>query len=185
MTAGSQARPRRRSWLRWLLVALVALPLLEIVVLIAVGKSIGLGWTVVLLLTMAVLGTWLARRESGRTFGALRRAVESGRMPTDEVTDAILVAAGGALLVLPGFVSDVFALFLILPFTRPLARRLLQVVVAHQALRLRTAAGAAGGVRRDPPRRPGHGQVIEGEVLSEEPAPGTWQGPSGPPPIDR
>lgn len=185
MTAGPTARPRRRSWLRWLVGALILLPLVEIVVLIAVGRSIGLGWTILLLLGMAVVGTWLSRRETGRTFGALRRAVESGKMPADEATDAMLVTAGAFLLILPGFVSDVLGLVLILPFTRPLARRLLQVVVAQQALRLRTVAGVQVDGTGRPRRRPGQGQVIEGEVISEEPAPGTWQGPAGPPPIDR
>ncbi|AXH95240.1 FxsA family protein [Ornithinimicrobium avium] len=176
MTAGPGARPRRRSWVRWLLVALVLLPLLEIVVLIAVGRSIGLGWTILLLIGMAVVGTWLARRETGRTFGALRRAVDSGRMPTDEATDAMLVGLGAFLLILPGFLSDVVGLVLILPFTRPLARRLLQLVVAQQALRLRVVAGMPTGPRRA--SAPGRGDVIEGEVVSEEPAPGTWQGPT-------
>lgn len=181
MTAGTAARPRRRR-LRWFLLALLLLPLVEIVVLVAVGRWIGLGWTILLLLAMAALGTWLARRESGRTFGALRRALESGRMPTDEATDAILVGTGAFLLVLPGFVSDVVGLLLILPVTRPLARRLLQLLVAQQALRLRTAAMASSQPGRGAPRR---GEVIEGEVLSEEPAPGAWQGPAEPPPLNR
>lgn len=181
MTAGPATRPRRRSWLRWLLVALVLLPLVEIVVLVAVGRSIGLGWTILLLLGMAVVGTWLARRETGRTFGALRGALDSGRMPTDEATDAILVGAGAFLLVLPGFVSDVLGLFLVLPFTRPLARRLLQLLVAQQALRLRAAAVASTGPGRG--GTPGRADVIEGEVVSEDPAPGAWRGPDGPPPL--
>lgn len=181
MTAGPTTRPRHRSWLRWVLLTLVLLPLVEIAVLIAVGRSIGLGWTILLLLGMAVVGTWLARRETGRTFGALRSAMDSGRMPTDEATDAILVGAGAFLLVLPGFVSDVLGLFLVLPFTRPLARRLLQLLVAHQALRLRAAAGVPADAGRR--RSPGRGDVIEGEVVSEDPAPGSWQGPSGPPPL--
>src|SRR5699024_8366991 len=99
---------------------------------------------------------------------ALQRAVESGRLPGDEVTDAILVMVGGFLLVLPGFLSDVLGLLLVLPFTRPAARRLLHVVVAHQAVKLQTAAGP--GVRRD--RSSAGGQVIEGEVVAEEPGPG-------------
>ena len=182
MTAGPATRPRR-TWLRWLLAALVLLPLLEIVVLVAVGRSIGLGWTILLLVGMAVAGTWLARRETGRTFGALRRAVDSGKMPTDEATDAILVGLGAFLLILPGVISDVVGLVLVLPFTRPLARRLLQLVIAQQALRLRVVAGMPADPR--PRSTPGRGEVIEGEVVAEEPAPGSWQGPSGPPPLGR
>lgn len=182
MTA-APSRPRRAGWLRWLLVAVLVLPLLEIVVLVAVGRSIGVWWTLGLLIVMAVAGAWLSRRETGRTFRALQRAVESGRMPTDEATDAILVTAGGLLLLLPGFLSDIVGLLLILPFTRPVARRLLQAVVAQQALRLHSAAGVGGGPTGQ--RRPGRGDVIEGEIIADHPAPGTWQGPDVPPPLGR
>lgn len=178
MTAGPAPR-RRSTTLRWLLAGVILLPLLEIIVLVAVGRSIGLLWTLALLVGMALLGAWLSRRETGRTLRGLQRAVESGRMPTDEATDAILVMVGGFLLILPGFLSDLLGLLLVLPFTRPVARRLLQAVVAQQALRVR--AGAAGGPgTRDGSSAPGRGQVIEGEVVAEEPPPGTWpgQGPS-------
>src|SRR5690606_37888166 len=126
---------------------------------------------------MAVLGAWLSRRETGRTVRSLQRAVESGRMPADEATDAMLVVLGGLLLILPGFLSDVLGLLLVLPFTRPAARRLLQLLVAQQALRLRARSAAGVQGRRD--AAPGRGQVIEGEILAEEPPPGTSRG-SGP-----
>lgn len=175
MTAGPMPR-RRSTGLRWVLAALILLPLVEIVVLVAVGRSIGLLWTIALLVGMALLGAWLSRRETGRTLRALQRSVESGRMPTDEATDAILVVTGGFLLILPGFLSDVIGLLLVLPFTRPAARRLLQHLVARQARTLGASAGV--GVRYD--RTAAGGQVIEGEVVSEEPGPAAWpgQGPS-------
>lgn len=180
MSTPSRPPRRRGRTLRWLLALVILLPVLEIVVLIMVGKSIGVLWTLALLLGLAALGAWLARRETGRTYGALQRALQSGKMPTDEVTDAILVMAGGFLLILPGFLSDVVALILILPVTRPAARRLLQTVVAAKAL---GAAGRAGDPTR-PPRAPGRGQVIEGEIISEEPPPGTWGTGEGPRAVD-
>jgi UPF0716 protein FxsA len=155
--------------LRWLIAALLLLPILEVVVLVVVGKSIGVAWTLLLLVGMAVLGAWLARRETGRTYRSLQKALESGRMPTDEATDAILVMTGGFLLILPGFLTDLVGLLLVLPFTRPAARRLLQTVVAARVL----AATGDGGSSGRRPRAPGRGQVIEGEVISETPPPGT------------
>jgi UPF0716 protein FxsA len=180
VTAGPAPRPRRTR-LRWWLAALVLMAMVEVVVLVAVGRSIGLLWTLTLLVGMAVLGAWLARRETGRTLRGLQRAVESGRMPADEVTDAILVVMGGFLLVLPGFLSDVAGLLLVVPLTRPAARRLLQALVAQQALRVRAGAAAGPGGRPEP--RPGRGEVIEGEIVAEEPPPGSRPG-QGPTPLD-
>lgn len=178
MTTNPRHTPtRRRSrTLKVLLALVVLLPILEIITLILVGRSIGILWTLVLLVAMAALGAWISRRETGRTYRALRQAVDSGRMPTDEVTDTILVMIGGFLLILPGFLTDIVGLLLVLPFTRPAARRVFQTVVAAQAVKV--TRGGAGTGSTGPRRAPGQGQVIEGEVLSEEPPPGTWgQGP--------
>lgn len=174
---------RRRGTLRWVLLGLLLLPFIEIAVLVLVGQAIGFWWTLALIVGLAVLGAWLARRETGRTYRALRTALESGRMPADAATDAILVMLGGFLLILPGFVSDVLGLLLVLPFTRPVARRLLQAVVAQRAM---AAMGSAGVVPGTTVRRrtsgPG-GQVIEGEVVSETPPPGQTR--QQPPPLGR
>lgn len=168
--ATATRRPRRGGALRWVLLALVLLPVVEIAVLVLVGRAIGLWWTLGLIIAVAVVGTWLARRETSRTYRALQQALNSGRMPGDEVTDAILLMVGGVLLLLPGFVSDVLALLLVLPFTRPVARRLFQALVAGQALSAVSGSGRSGAPRRP---SPGRGQVIEGEVVAEEAPP--WQ----------
>lgn len=175
---------RRRGGLRWVLLALLLLPFVEIAVLILVGKAIGVWWTLALIVGLAVLGAWLARRETGRTYRALQQALDSGKMPTDQVTDAILIMLGGFLLVLPGFVSDVLGLLLVLPFTRPVARRLLQLVVAQRAVAVMGGPLPGGPLRRTPPSAPGRGQVIEGEVVSETPPPGGAT-PGRPPALDR
>lgn len=176
--------PRRRGILRWVLLGLLLLPFVEVAVLVLVGKAVGFWPTLALVVALALVGAWLARRETGRTYRALQKALDSGRMPADEVTDAILVMVGGFLLILPGFVSDVVGLLLVLPFTRPLARRLLQLLVARRAAAVvgGPLPGAGGSPR--PRRAPGRGQVIEGEVISESPPPG---GPVGgtPPTLDR
>ncbi|WP_066642599.1 FxsA family protein [Serinicoccus hydrothermalis] len=180
MSGPPQQARRRRPVLRWILLALVLLPIIEIAVLIMVGRAVGLWWTLALIIVVAVAGTWLARRESSRTYRELQQALNSGRMPADQVTDAILLTVGGLLLLLPGFVSDVIALVLILPFTRPLARRLLQAVVASRALATVGGSPAASAGRSR--RAPGAGTVIDGEIVDEQPPP--WQ-QERPPQIDR
>ena len=158
------------------------LVLLEIVVLIAVGQTIGPWWTIALLLLFVVVGTVLVHRESSRTWRALRTAVDTGRMPGRELADASLVLVGGLLLLLPGFVSDLLGIFLILPFTRSVSRRLLQVVLGARVATVLpgTMPGAAGGAwpgsgagtdSGPGPRRRGTSEVIEGEIISEDPPP--------------
>jgi UPF0716 protein FxsA len=134
----------------------VIVPVLEIWVLIEVGQVIGAWWTVALLLADAALGTWLVRREGRRTWRALRERVNGGRLPDRELADAALVLVGGTLLVTPGFLTDLVGVFLVLPFTRPVARRILAWFVARRFVALTREAG--------PQPDPTDPRVIPGEV---------------------
>ncbi len=165
------------AWL--LVVAFVVVPLLEIFVLIQVGQVIGPWWTILLLVADSILGTWLIRREGGRAWTALRGALSTGTMPARELADGALILVGGTLMLSPGFVTDLLGILLILPVTRPVARRALTRVVGRRLL----GAGAAAYTPRTGPRQdPGHpfgsdpsntrrphpdpgGPVVEGEVV--------------------
>ena len=117
-----------------LAVALLVVPLLEILAIIQVGRVIG-GWqTVALLLVLSTLGAWLVRREGSRTWDALRSALATGQMPAAQLVDAALVLVGGVLLLAPGFLSDIVGFFFILPMTRPITGRWLQAIVERQLL---------------------------------------------------
>ena len=154
-----RVRPRRPRWLAIAFVLLLVVPVLEISAIIAVGKAIG-GWqTLVLLLVESALGAWLVRREGARAWGALRTALNTGQMPSRQLADAALVLVGGTLLLTPGFLTDIVGFFFILPFTRPIARTLLEAAVAKRLL----GGFFGGGAGRGP--RPGGPDVIEGEVL--------------------
>ncbi|HEX8972565.1 FxsA family protein [Oryzihumus sp.] len=149
-------RRRRPRWLTIAFILLVVVPIAEISVIVAVGKAIG-GWqTFFLLLVESALGAWLVRREGSKTWQALRVALQTGRMPSRELTDAALVLVGGTLLLTPGFLTDVAGFFFVLPITRPVARRLLERAVAARLLRGWGGPGGAGGTG---------GDTIEGEVL--------------------
>ncbi len=127
-------RPRRPRWLVVVFVLLLLVPLLEIAAIIAVGRTIG-GWqTVFLLLLESALGAWLVRREGARAWSALTTALRTGQMPSRELSDAALVLVGGTLLLTPGFLTDIVGFFFILPFTRPIARTLLEAAVAKRLL---------------------------------------------------
>lgn len=135
-----------------LVVLLVVVPLAELYVLIQVGHVLGAPLTILLLLLDSALGAWLLRREGRRTWAAFRTATTQGAVPTREVADGALVLLGGALMLTPGFVTDVVGVLCVLPPTRALLRRRL---VAYAGRRLLT------------PRRPGAdgSGTIDGEVL--------------------
>lgn len=105
----------------------------EITVLVIVGQAIGLLATVLLLIAASVLGMWLLRREGTRAFRALADAVRTRRAPHRELADGILIAAAGVLVLVPGFVSDLIALFLLFPPTRSIVtKRITRHTVAMQ-----------------------------------------------------
>jgi UPF0716 protein FxsA len=146
-----------------MVVAFVGVPLLEIYVLIQVGQVIGPWWTILLLVVASVLGTWLIRREGGRAWRALSEALQTGRMPARELADGALILIGGTLMLAPGFITDGVGVLLILPFTRPFARRLLTGVVARRLL----GSGPVTGPGRTHRPGPTGGQVVQGEVVEE------------------
>nr|WP_272955516.1 FxsA family protein [Pedococcus badiiscoriae] len=140
----------------------MVVPILEIATIIAVGKVIG-GWqTLVLLLVESALGAWLVRREGARAWKALRTALTTGQMPSHQLADAALVLVGGTLLLAPGFLTDIVGFFFILPFTRPIARTLLEAAVAKRLLGGVFGGGRGGPGGQPPPAGP---DVIEGEIL--------------------
>jgi UPF0716 protein FxsA len=153
----------RRRWTRLaLFAAFIGVPLIEIWVLIQVGQVIGPWWTILLLILDSLFGTWLIRREGGKAWQGLRVALESGRMPARELADGALILVGGTLMLTPGFVTDAFGILLILPFTRPFARRLLTQVVTRRLL--------AGQTSDQTTTRPGPGPggpVVRGEVVED------------------
>jgi UPF0716 protein FxsA len=131
----------------WCMAFVLLYLVVEIVALVALGSVIGLGWTLLVLLAGSILGLWLARREGLRAAQALADA-----------TDGMLVAAGGVLLFVPGLVTDLAGLLLLLPPTRSLVRRRLVSAAERRAPGLRTA------------RIRSQGPVVDGDVV-DEPAP--------------
>jgi len=152
-----------------LLVAFVVVPLVEIFVLIQVGQVIGPWWTIGLLVADSILGSWLIRREGRRAWQALSTAIGSGQMPARELADAALILVGGTLMLTPGFVSDGLGLLMILPVTRPVARRLLTRVVTRHLLTSVTRMTPSGPPAPDAqhPEPGSDGSVVRGEVVDD------------------
>ena len=97
-------------------------PIVELAVIIQVGHAIGVLNTIALLLLVSVAGAWLVKREGLAVYRRFRRQVDSGVVPARELADGVMILFAGALLMTPGFVSDVFGLALLLPPVRAAIR---------------------------------------------------------------
>ena len=151
-----------------LVLLFLVVPILEIYLIIQVGQVIG-GWqTLGLLVVESLIGGWIVRREGRRAWRALRGTFGAGRIPDRELADGALVLVGGTLLLTPGFLTDLVGFFFVLPFTRPLARRVLTRWLGRRAVRsvsTRFSAFAPGAGRRVVP-----GEVVPGQVVDEDAA---------------
>ena len=154
--------------------------LAEVVVLVLVAAWIGVGWTLLATLATTALGWALLARQGARALGELRERARQRRPSGRAVGDAGLIAVGGLLVVLPGFLGDVVGLLCLLPPTRFLVRLLLgRAVAARLPVQLRgpvrvrsaRAEGPLGGPAGSGAHASGYGRplVIEGEVVRDEP----------------
>jgi UPF0716 protein FxsA len=134
-----------------LVLLFIAVPLAELAVIIQVGQAIGVWWTIGLLLADSILGSWLMRHQGRTTWRRFNAALQEGRVPTREVLDGALVIFGGALLLTPGFITDIFGLILLIPPTRAIVRGLLKRFTIGRFL----VVGMPGGGQFGAPREPG------------------------------
>jgi UPF0716 protein FxsA len=108
------------------LVVLITLGALEIFVFVQVGQWIGFGWALLALIAISLFGAWLVKREGLGTWRRAQAQLRAGEIPAGEVVDGALIAGAGLLLLVPGFVTDVVGLLLLLPPLRWPARRWMQ-----------------------------------------------------------
>jgi UPF0716 protein FxsA len=105
-----------------LAIVFLLVPIAELYVIVQVAGSIGVPETILLLIGMSLLGAWLARIAGVGVLYRLQRTVRAGRVPSVEIVDGALVLLAGALMITPGFLSDLLAIFLLLPPSRALVR---------------------------------------------------------------
>lgn len=148
-----------------LVLLFIVVPIAELYVIIAVvGEAIGPLWTILLLVADSILGAALLRSQGRAVWRRFNEALQAGRMPHREVLDGVLVIFGGALLLTPGFITDIAGLLLLIPPTRALVRRLIVRVLGN-----RVAVGVAGGAMR---QRAGRDYDVEGTASEYDDPPG-------------
>src|SRR3954466_14998259 len=107
-----------------LILLFIVLPIAELYVIIQVGGAIGVLPTLGLLILDSILGAWLWRSQGRVAWERFNRALAEGRVPARETFDGAMIILGGALLLPPGFITDVVGFCLRTPPTRALLRGL-------------------------------------------------------------
>jgi UPF0716 protein FxsA len=123
-----------------LVVLFIVLPIAEIYVIIKIGGLIGILPTIGLLVLDAFLGAAMLRSQGRGVWRRFNEALAAGRIPGREIFDGAMVILGGALLITPGFITDVFGLLLLIPPSRAMFRGLVsRLAVGRAAFAVRTA----------------------------------------------
>jgi UPF0716 protein FxsA len=147
-----------------LLVAIfIVVPLVELYLIITIGKAIGLVPTLLLLLVDSLVGSLLLRSQGRAVWRRFNETMAAGRVPHKELQHGIAVIFGGALLMTPGFLSDIVGLLLLLPPTRALvlgfvmrrlSKRIATRVVSGASPPRRREADVEGTATEYPPAEP-------------------------------
>lgn len=104
--------------MRWLLLAFLIVPALEIGVFIWIGGIVGPWWVVSLIILSGIIGVTFARHQGYETWLKARESMNNRRVPTEQILDGICIFIGAVLLFAPGFITDIIGLLLIIPWTR-------------------------------------------------------------------
>lgn len=136
-------------------------PILELAVLISVGSAIGVLPTIALVILTSIFGGLMLRIAGITTAWRARERLARGEMPDQEVLQGLMMAVGGGLLLLPGFISDVIGILCLLPFTRRWLVERVRQRAAEQAARQRAFADDMAA-RNGQPGAP-KPSVLEGE----------------------
>ena len=109
-----------------LLALFILLPLVELALLLQVGRWIGLGWTLAIVVVTGFLGATLARRQGLRAWLAIQAELRAGRMPGGTLVDGLLILIGGIVLLTPGLLTDLAGFLLLIPGSRSVLKRSLR-----------------------------------------------------------
>lgn len=99
----------------FLVFVFLVVPLVELAVIIQVGQALGVVDTILLLILVSALGAWLVKREGMGVWRRFQQQVAAGALPGNEIVDGVLILFAGALLLTPGFVTDLVGLLLLFP----------------------------------------------------------------------
>ncbi len=153
-----------------LLLLFIVVPIVELYFLIKVGSIIGVIPTILIVIGTAVLGTALLRQQGLATLQRYQQSLSSGRLPAQEMIEGLALVFGGALLLTPGFVTDIIGFLCLIPITRQAVIRWLLKRVRISGVSMmsqRTRWHQQGGDFSEP-EQPQGGRTIEGEFTRKD-----------------
>jgi UPF0716 protein FxsA len=138
-----------------ILAVIIVLVLAEVYAFTLVAGAAGVLNAIGLLILLSLFGVWLTKRAGVGLIARMRRQVDAGQMPANELIDASILLGAGVLLVIPGFVTDTIGLLLLLPPVRAFARSRAKKRWQFRILTYGNQPPVDGG------RRPGPDDVID------------------------
>ncbi len=122
-----------------LMALFVAMPLIEIALLVKLGEVAGFWPTIFLVIFTGILGATLARKQGWQTYQKIQQELAQGRMPASQLLDGLLILIGGIVLLTPGLITDTLGFLLLIPLARNGVKNYLRRHFQHL-----TAAGQSG-----------------------------------------
>ena len=111
-----------------LFILFLTIPLIEIAILIEIGKIFGAAYTIILVIGTAALGAALLRNQGLSTLAKVQMNMDQGKLPATELIEGLMLLIAGALLLTPGFFTDVFGFLVLIPALR---KRIAQTILAN------------------------------------------------------
>lgn len=108
-----------------LLIAFITIPMIEMFILIKMGQALGFLHTIILIVGTGFIGAALARREGFNVWMKIQGELNRGKMPTHEMIEGVLILIAGIVLLTPGLLTDIAGLFLLIPYSRQMIRKIL------------------------------------------------------------
>jgi len=146
----------------------VLVPLVELMLLVQMGRWIGLLPTVALVVLTGILGAALARLQGLATLIRFRQAVAEGRLPHREIVEGILILIAGAVLLTPGLLTDATGFLLLVPPVRRLAAKRIEGWLQRRGTVVVTGRPEGGGPRSRPDDFGGRGDLDDPDVVDVE-----------------
>jgi len=153
----------------WLLIAFIAVPMIEIALFIQVGNAIGLLWTLLIVLLTAIAGTMLVKTQGLRTMGSIQQSFSQLEDPTEPLANGAMILFSGALLLTPGFFTDFVGFALLIPGVR-------RAVFLWARSKIKVKSFSMGQQPREPEP---NDRVVDAEFEDVTPDKRPTHGPSG------